>query len=754
MVRHYSAHEDKFRSSIGWFVGLVMLASVINIIGLVSIEKDPTNAWIWGLSRVRFAMAAAMTLLSLISSTFALKFGLNKPWSTKISLRIYEALQSKVRMSLLIGAAAAVVSMGILTIFVLLTTSSELMRAIILRLAPIIILSSMIGSGYLFLFPRYSQGWLEIENEVRQKISNQMRKPDQRQSLFRVGEATWHPWLDVFIILGLAAIVIIVKNNIGSFIIDDAWISFRYAKNLANGEGLTWEPAAATPTEGYSNLLAVLYISLALYWGIDPVRVSQGVGFISTVVILGSVYFQLMKITGKRLFVLIPLLFYAAHPFASIHTWSGLATQLFVALNALIYLFLWLTLENKAKRSPKWRVWGVVMVTTLSILATLTRTEGVVVGFLAVASGAIFGWKENRKPWIWGFISYLVVFSGYYLLRWLYFGTLFTGPYLVKLSEKMFLGVVASQEFLMAGREFLQTFPLAFFTMVLFPIGAYFVLKSLFNPKNKDLSPADLAVLSLALVQLCALMFVYARTNMIQNFASRFLVQSAAQQFFIVVLAGAGVYKGFQKFILDPQRNWMPGLLFILIMGFCGWSAGLWMGKAEQLYKSHERFVREYNYQQNAAKAIADVFGAHQVEFEGEWLVTVVDSGILPYFAEMNTIGGDGLTDANLSELVPPSRDKEGAYAGYIFQHNPGIFVIEVFNGHMLPHHQALICAPGFESYDFIAGIERKIGNTYAVYLRNDLPGYESISEQISDLNDPQKQFLVSFESPETSCPR
>ena len=36
---------------------------------------------------------------------------------------------------------------------------------------------------------------------------------------------------------------------------DDAFISFRYARNLARGDGLVFNPGESPPVEGYSNLL-------------------------------------------------------------------------------------------------------------------------------------------------------------------------------------------------------------------------------------------------------------------------------------------------------------------------------------------------------------------------------------------------------------------------------------------------------------------------------------------------------------------
>jgi arabinofuranosyltransferase len=43
------------------------------------------------------------------------------------------------------------------------------------------------------------------------------------------------------------------------FVCDDAYISFRYARNLVEGAGLVYNPGEAPPVEGYTNLLWVLW---------------------------------------------------------------------------------------------------------------------------------------------------------------------------------------------------------------------------------------------------------------------------------------------------------------------------------------------------------------------------------------------------------------------------------------------------------------------------------------------------------------
>jgi arabinofuranosyltransferase len=61
------------------------------------------------------------------------------------------------------------------------------------------------------------------------------------------------------------------------FIQDDAFITFRYAANLAAGHGLVWNPGQP-PVEGYTNFLWAVLLAGPVGWGWDPVVVSQVLG--------------------------------------------------------------------------------------------------------------------------------------------------------------------------------------------------------------------------------------------------------------------------------------------------------------------------------------------------------------------------------------------------------------------------------------------------------------------------------------------
>lgn len=78
-------------------------------------------------------------------------------------------------------------------------------------------------------------------------------------------------------LLILAIVAVLFADRL-RFIQDDAFISFRYAENMAHGMGLVWEPGATV--QGYTNFLWTLTIALALSMGFEAVAAAQTIGIL------------------------------------------------------------------------------------------------------------------------------------------------------------------------------------------------------------------------------------------------------------------------------------------------------------------------------------------------------------------------------------------------------------------------------------------------------------------------------------------
>ena len=84
---------------------------------------------------------------------------------------------------------------------------------------------------------------------------------------------------DSHIVVGLLLPLVLLTVcmwRVRAFTVDDAYISFRYARNLANGLGLVFN--AGERIEGYTNFLFTCLLGLAIKLGLDPDRTSKILG--------------------------------------------------------------------------------------------------------------------------------------------------------------------------------------------------------------------------------------------------------------------------------------------------------------------------------------------------------------------------------------------------------------------------------------------------------------------------------------------
>ncbi|MFT5052058.1 MAG: arabinofuranosyltransferase [Chlamydiales bacterium] len=115
-----------------------------------------------------------------------------------------------------------------------------------------------------------------------------------------------------------------------NFVCDDAFISFRYARNFAAGLGLVFNPGVTPPVEGYSEFLWVLLISIAERIGWDPGVFARVFSIASGIALILSL--------GRRLLARFPdrtaapmgaLLFAATLPPLAVWSTGGMATMPF-----------------------------------------------------------------------------------------------------------------------------------------------------------------------------------------------------------------------------------------------------------------------------------------------------------------------------------------------------------------------------------------------------------------------------------------
>lgn len=233
--------------------------------------------------------------------------------------------------------------------------------------------------------------------------------------------------------------------------IDDPWIAYRYAANLARGEGLVFNPGERV--EGYSSLLMVLLAALPLRLGIEPDRPLRALSLGLAALTPGLLYLFTRRTEAARrlpgapglLTVLGALLLALSYPWAA---WSvgGLETTLHaLAAGAALAVF---ALEEKARvddpECPARLRWSFLLL----FLVCLTRIEGPMVfcGVLAaIALRCLLERRPPRRDTLAGIGVFLLLIGGYTLFRLAYFGSLMPNTFHAKatgpLAEQILKGL-------------------------------------------------------------------------------------------------------------------------------------------------------------------------------------------------------------------------------------------------------------------------------------------------------------------------
>lgn len=270
------------------------------------------------------------------------------------------------------------------------------------------------------------------------------------------------------VIVGLAAAVggLLWHASRYDFICDDAYISFRYAENLALHGDLSWNAGERPRVEGYTNFLWTLLLAGGIRVGIPPERLAPVLGSLFGALTVLGIFWLGRVLAGaggpdprhvdrrlpwhrELLHGHAPLLGWEVLPAGLVATWGafacwssgGLETPLFTALLVLaITQYVREELSGQLLR-PSGLLLG---------LTAMTRPEGALV-FAVVAAhrllfsaGRLAGQALRRDPdlrrdldgvvqrdTLWA-LGFALVYGTYFLWRYEYYGDLYPNTYYIK----------------------------------------------------------------------------------------------------------------------------------------------------------------------------------------------------------------------------------------------------------------------------------------------------------------------------------
>ena len=256
-------------------------------------------------------------------------------------------------------------------------------------------------------------------------------------------------------------------HSIGS---DDAYISFRYAKNMFDGIGLTFNEDSRV--EGYSNFLYTIMMLPAFYFGIGAVY--KWSVLLNVVFFLATIYVIFIEFKNRNMldrFTWSAIALVGLNPWIVANVPTGLES-IFILLISVAFLF-----SLFEKNSNNYRQY------TLLLLLVLSRVDGFLLPLMGIAF--LFCSKQFKKAGLM-FLFLIIVAIVYTAFRYYYYDDFVANTFYNKVSGDTFVRISRGiNDFYEQLQRTGYIYPLIFLTALNF-FAAYKKCKKyiLFSPFN------------------------------------------------------------------------------------------------------------------------------------------------------------------------------------------------------------------------------------------------------------------------------
>ena len=217
---------------------------------------------------------------------------------------------------------------------------------------------------------------------------------------------------------------------------DDAYISFRYARNLAEGRGLVWNPGQHV--EGYTNFSWVLLLAGLTKAGADTVVSARWAGFGFAVIAGAATYLlatQLATGAAGRVGGLVAALLLAACGSWAAWATAGLENPMFGAI-AVVAVLLHLREQDGQRMPLSGAAWAVAAMTRPDAIALAGMS-----GAFKLAEAALRARRDRRSirreairllAWAAGFA---LIYAPYFAWRYHEYGWFYPNTYYAKVGS-------------------------------------------------------------------------------------------------------------------------------------------------------------------------------------------------------------------------------------------------------------------------------------------------------------------------------
>ncbi|MGD1048409.1 MAG: hypothetical protein ABR899_06615 [Candidatus Krumholzibacteriaceae bacterium] len=497
------------------------------------------------------------------------------------------------------------------------------------------------------------------------------------------------------LVVGLSLVYAIHMTAVAPrWLVDDSYIVFRYAENLAHHGALTWN-VGEKPVEGYTGAALPVLLAIGMKLGIPPAAAAHALG-VSFYFLGGALI--LLVLGGFNFGSAIALMLYFTAPFMFTHEWSGLETTMFATAMLLpIYAFV-------SQRR------GLFLFSILFL--SFVRPEGVPLAIVLLLLYRPSSWKS--------ILVYVVPFAAYTLWRSAYYGELLPNTYYAKHAG---FGIPFYDYMALCVRRWLQyggflldsanavrsgTVTLTYNLSDLYDFWAQFLLKPMLAALVVLAwgSVRKHRYLNVAIAAFCLFCVTsYLSFKLEMNFSHRFFVPFYP----MAILALGGLMKNAGtslRLVLAVVFLIMPQMRTNLDRG---------------VNVSERRYASTYKQMLEEEHVAIGTYLREKIA-PGEWLIVYADAGAVPYYAKLKTIDFGGLNDAYLARKKPGVDEARD----YFFSRNAAAVVLTEQPpsiGHDLSMLNGILRDPRFGRYSLqrTYGSSAREGYFQELYIRKDL---------------------------------
>ena len=488
--------------------------------------------------------------------------------------------------------------------------------------------------------------------------------------------------------------------------VDDAYITFRYADNLAHHGELAWN-VGEPPVEGYTGLFLPLLLTGGILVGLPPTVLSKVIGvaalFLTALMLwLVARFLKLPPLLNVALVAL-----YLTVPAGFPHALSGLETTLFSAglvVSAFLLLRALSTPEMNARRES-WALFSLFIV-------SLIRPEGIAMATCGALVLVVANWRRaGGLPW--RTVSRIVVFLAapyalYLGWRLYYYDSWLPNTFYAKLADE------GSGTILRTAVGFWHLYV----AIPLLAFVAYAGSRLVSGRILRRFASADSAVVWTTVAILlfaAAVLFQYAHAVPMMNYSFRFIYHYYPLGLVLAALLVSAVGGLLQ--IHSRARRLICGSLVALAVLAAATQVGR---NVKNLGSTIVQYTKERRLLQD--EHIPAGRFVHDAVPPDEWMVVHLDAGAIPYYAGLRTVDFGCLNDRTLAR----GRLSLAQQVDYFYAHNPGVLV---FTSHYAdsvahgPQAAAIVADPRFANYEKVRIFRSDSHPNYyeLVFLRLDL---------------------------------